>query len=181
VRTGHKSDTGAGGALPKVKSLTLRRDTLVMVLAILVIVITIPFAITDTIETGRVYLFSREFLEELPRRFTGPGRLRFILQPVIAIVLGIRGGLADAKSGNPPYLLALLLGAGRRAELLRHGAEAIGTLLAMGIILDVVFQLVLYHSVHPGAALVVGPILICFPYAASRALTNRVMRALGKT
>jgi hypothetical protein len=163
--------------------LTLRRDTLVMVLAILVIVITIPFAITDTIETGRVYLFSREFLEELPRRFTGSGRLRFILQPVIAIVLGIRGGLVDAKTGNPPYLLGLLLGAGRRgrAELLRNGVEAIGTLLAMGIILDVVFQLVLYHSVHPGAALVVGPILICLPYAASRSLATCVMRAMAKT
>jgi hypothetical protein len=161
--------------------LTLRRDTLVRVLAILVIVITIPFSITDTIATGRVYVFSREFLEELPRRFTGPGRLRFILQPVIAIVLGIRGGLADAKAGNLPYLLALLRGAGRRAELLRTGAEAIGALIAMGIILDVVSQLVLYHSVHPGAALVVGPILICLPYAASRALATRVKRALAKT
>ena len=46
----------------------------------------------------------------------------------------------------------------------------------MGIILDVVFQLVLYHAVHPGAALVVGPILICLPYGLSRALTNRLTR-----
>ena len=38
--------------------------------------------------------------------------------------------------------------------------------------MDIVFQLILYHSVHPGAALVVGPILICFPYALSRALTH---------
>jgi hypothetical protein len=152
-----------------------------MVPAILVIVITIPFAITDTTETGRVYVFSREFLEELPRRFTGPGRLRFILQPVIAIVLGIRGGLVDAKAGNPLHPLGLLLGAGRRAELLRSSAEAIGTLIAMGIILDVVLQLVLYHSVHPGAALVVGPILICLLYAASRALATRVTRAMPKT
>lgn len=161
--------------------MTLRRDTLVLVLALLVIAIAVPFAIVDTIETGRVYVFSKEFLEEFPRRFSGPGRLRFILQPVIAIVLGIRGGLADAKAGNPPYLLGLLLGAGRRVELLRTGAEAIGTLIAMGIILDVVFQLVLYQSVHPGAALVVGPILICLPYAASRALATRVMRAMAKT
>ena len=50
-------------------------------LAILVITITVPFAILDTIETGRVYVFSKQFLEELPQRFTGPGRLRFILQP----------------------------------------------------------------------------------------------------
>jgi hypothetical protein len=151
------------------------------VLAFLVIVIALPFAILDTIETGRVYVFSRQFLEELPQRFTGPGRLRFILQPMIAIVLGIRGGLADTKAGNPPYLFGLLSGAGRRRELLRSGVAAIRNLVAMGIIMDIVFQLVLYRSVHPGAAVVIGPILICFPYAVSRALTTRVTRAMAKT
>ena len=158
----------------------LRRDTIVPVLAFLVIAIAFPSAIVDTIETGRVYVFSRQFLEELPQRFTGPGRLRFVLQPILAIVLGIRGGLAGAKVGNPPYLLGLLLGAGRRKELLRTGAEAIGTLLTMGIILDVVFQLIIYHSVHPGAAVMIGPILICFPYALSRALTASVARKIGE-
>lgn len=161
--------------------MALRRDTIMTVLAFLVIVIALPFAILDTIETGRVYVFSRQFLEELPQRFTGPGRLRFILQPMIAIVLGIRGGLADTKAGNPPYLFGLLSGAGRRRELLRSGVAAIRNLVAMGIIMDIVFQLVLYRSVHPGAAVVIGPILICFPYAVSRALTTRVTRAMAKT
>jgi hypothetical protein len=161
--------------------LTLRRETIVMVLAFLVIVIALPFAIVDTIETGRVYLFSRQFLEELPRRFTGSGRLRFILQPTVAIVLGIRGGLADAKAGNVPYLFGLILGAGRRRELLRSGVAAIRNLVALGIMMDIIFQLVLYRSVHPGAALVVGSILICLPYAVSRALTTRVTQAMAKT
>jgi len=152
-----------------------------MVLAFIVIVIALPFAIVDTIETGRVYLFSRQFLEELPRRFTGSGRLRFILQPTVAIVLGIRGGLADAKAGNVPYLFGLILGAGRRRELLRSGMAAVRNLVALGIMMDIVFQLVLYRSVHPGAALVVGSILICLPYAVSRALTRRVTQAMTKT
>jgi hypothetical protein len=158
----------------------LRRKTIVTVLATLVIVATIPLAIVDTIETGRVYLFSRQFLEELPRRFTGPGRLRFILQPMFAILLGVRGGLADAKAGTPPYLFGLLFGAGRRRELLRSGAAAVETLLAMGIILDVVFQFVLYGKVHPGAALVVGPILIGLPYALSRAVTTLLARTVRR-
>jgi hypothetical protein len=161
--------------------LTLRRDTIVMALAFLVIVIALPFAIVDTIETSRVYLFSRQFLEELPRRFTGPGRLRFILQPTVAIALGIRGGLADAKAGNLPYLFGLISGAGRRRELLRSGVAAIRNLVALGIMMDIIFQLVLYRSVHPGAALVVGSILICLPYAVSRALTTRVTQAMAKT
>jgi hypothetical protein len=151
-----------------------RRETIVTALAILVIVAALPFAIEETIETGRVYLFSRQFLEELPQRFTGPGRLRFILQPAFAILLGVRGGLADARTGSPPFLFGLLFDAGRRRELLRSGVATIRNLLAFGIILDVVFQLVLYRSVHPGAAVLIGPILICAPYALSRALTRRV-------
>ena len=159
---------------PWVRKLTLRRESIVIALAVLVIAVAIPFAIVEAIETGRVYLFSRQLLEELPRRFTGPGRFRFILQPMMAIALGIRGGLADAKTGNPPYIFGLLFSAGRRRELLRSGVVAIRTLLALGIIMDVVFQLVLYRSVHPGAALLVAPLFICLPYALSRMLTTRV-------
>jgi hypothetical protein len=159
----------------------LGRKSIVPVLALLVIAAAIPYAVADTLQTGRVYLFSREFLEELPQRFTGPGRFRFILQPMFAILLGVRGGLADARAGNPPYLFGLLFATGRRRELLRSGAAAISTLLAMGIILDLVFQLVLYRAVHPGAALVVGPILICAPYTLSRALTTRLARGLRRS
>ena len=126
------------------------------VMAFRVIALALPFAIVGTIETGRVYLFSRQFLEELPQRFSGPGRLRFILQPIVTIILGIRGGIADAKVRNPPYLFGLLVGAERRRELLRSGLATIRNLLAAGIIMDVVFQLILYRSVHPGAALVVA-------------------------
>ena len=171
---------GQGGPFHEAKDVTLRRETIVTALAVLVIAAAIPAAIVDTIEKGRIYLFSSQFLEELPRRFTGPGRFRFIMQPVLAVLLGVRGGLADAKAGNPPYLFGLLFDAGRRRELLRSGVEAVSILLAMGIILDVVFQMVIYHEVHPGAALLVGPILICLPYALSRALTTRLTRLSGK-
>ena len=154
--------------------MTSRRENLVTAFVILAIAAAAVPAVVETIETGRVYLFSRQFLDELPRRFTGPGRLRFILQPTIAILLGVRGGLADARAGNPPFLFGLIFASGRRRDLLRSGAAAIRNLLAAGIVLDLVFQLILYRSVHPGAALVVGPILIAAPYTLSRALTGRV-------
>jgi hypothetical protein len=161
-------------------AMKLPRKNIVVWLAILVIVAAIPFAIMDTLETGRVYLFSWQFWEELPRRFSGTGRFRFILQPAVAILLGVRGGLADARAGNPPYLFGVLFAGGRRRELLRSGAAAISTLVAMGILLDLVLQLVLYRAVHPGAALLIGPILIGVPYALSRALTNRLARRLKR-
>jgi hypothetical protein len=151
-------------------------STVVTVLAVVILVAAIPSAVRDTLETGRVYLFSRQFLEELPQRLTGPGRLRFILQPLVAIVLGWRAGLSDARAGLPPYLYGLIVGGVDRRELLRSGLASVRNLVAVGIVLDAVAQLLIYGEVHPGAALVIGPVLICLPYAASRALTNRVAR-----
>jgi hypothetical protein len=90
----------AGFLMPE--TVALRREAIVMALALLVIAAAIPAAILDTIQTGRVYLFSRQFLEELPQRFTGPGRLRFIFQPVLAILLGVRGAsLTPGRETRP--------------------------------------------------------------------------------
>jgi hypothetical protein len=44
---------------------------------------------------------------------------------------------------------------------------------------DAVFQLVPCREVHTVAALLIGPILTCFPYALSRALTTRLARFWG--
>lgn len=170
-----------GGLFTWEKDMKLGRGEIVASVAFIMIAATIPFAIMDTFQTGRVYLFSREFLDELPKRFTGSGNFRFILQPVVAIILGMYGGLGDARAGKPPYLLGLVFHAKHRRELLRSGFAAISNLLAIGIILDIIFQFVLYRAIHPGAALLVGPILICVPYAISRALTTRLTQMLRKS
>jgi hypothetical protein len=156
------------------------RSNIVTTMALLILVAALPSAIRDTIETGRVYLLSWQFFKEMPQRFTGPGRFRFILQPAIAILLGWRGGLTDAREGRMPYLYGLLAGGQDRKELVKSGWLAIRDLVAMGIALDAVAQLLIYRQVHPGAALVVGPVLIGLPYAISRALTNRVAQRLGR-
>jgi hypothetical protein len=154
----------------------LNRRLLLPALVVLMVLVALPGAVQDTVNTGRIHLFSKQFLEELPRRFTGPGRLRFILQPLTAVLLGVYGGLADAKAGQSPYLVTLLLNPQKRKQLLRSGIAAVSNLLAMGILLDALAQLLIYRQVHPGAALVIGPVLICFPYAASRGLTLRLVR-----
>lgn len=151
-------------------------STIVTTVAVLVLIAAIPSAVRDTLETGRVYLFSAQFLEELPRRLTGPGRLRFVLQPLIAIVLGWRAGLSDARAGRPAYLYGLLSGAGNRQESLRSAWADVRDLVALAIVLDAVSQLLIYGQVHPGAAVIVGPVLISIPYAVARAAANRGVR-----
>jgi hypothetical protein len=156
----------------------LTRNSVLTALVILMILWALPGAIQETLQTGRIYLFSRQFLEELPQRFSGPGRLRFVLQPLVAILFGVRCGLADAKSGRPPYIFSLLFHAHKRKELLRSGIMAIGHVLAFGILLDAVAQWLIYGQIHPGAALVIGPALVWAPYASARGLTARLARCL---
>jgi len=59
-----------------------------------------PGAVRDAWDGGGIYLPSWEFLEELPRRLTGPGRCRFVLQPLVAILLGVRVGRGDTRAGR---------------------------------------------------------------------------------
>ena len=139
-----------------------------------VLVLSVPTSLRDAYHRGGFYLFSRDFVEDIPKRLAGPGRFRFILQPLIATILGIRNGRADARAGRPPYLWGVLFHRDLRRELFKGGFETVTNLLLMGILLDSVFQSLILGASHPGAALVVGPVLIVTPYAVARALSNRL-------
>ena len=154
----------------------ITRSTIMTGVAALVLLAAVPSAIRDTFDSGRIYLFSWEVLADLPARVVGPGRLRFILQPIMAILLGLRGGLADARAGRSPYVMGLLLDPLHRWEYIRTGVATIRDIVAIGIILDVVAQFLIFGRVYPGAALLIGPVLITAPYAIARGLTNRVSR-----
>jgi hypothetical protein len=151
------------------------RVTLVLA-GLTLLALSLPGALRDAFDRGGLYLFSYAFLEDLPKRLTGPGRFRFVLQPLVATLLGIRSGMADARAGRPPYILALLTDGQRRRELAWEGFATVVKLLLMGVLLDAVFQWVILGVSHPGPALVVGPVLIAGPYAAARALSNRITR-----
>ena len=69
-------------------------------LTLIVLALSAPAALRDAYDRGGVYLFSLDFLKEIPQRLTGPGRLRFFMQPLIAIILGIGSGRADAQAGR---------------------------------------------------------------------------------
>src|SRR5947209_4864259 len=154
--------------------MTLRRSTLVLAgITLVVLVLSVPGTVREALERGEIYLFSRAFLEDIPRRLTGPGRFRFILQPLTAIVLGIRSGLADARAGRPPYLYGVLFHPDLRRQLMTSTLESVANLLLLGILLDAVAQWLILGVSHAGAALVVGPVLIVTPYSVARALANR--------
>jgi hypothetical protein len=148
--------------------------SILAVVVVGVLAFSAPASLRDADDRGGFYLFSREFLEDIPKRLVGPGRFRFILQPLVAIMLGIRGGLTDAREGRPPYLSGMLFR--RRARQTPPTAKnhAPAKLMLMAILLDAVFQWIILGACHPSAALVIGPVLIGCPYGIARSLANRL-------
>jgi hypothetical protein len=153
----------------------------VLALVIIVLAASVPSSLRYAYQHGGFYLFSKQFLIDLPKRLNGPGRFRFVLQPAVAIFLGIRAGIADGRAGRPPYIFSLLSGGKRRWELLKEGLAEVSTLVAFAILLDAISQWLILRAIYPGPALVVGPVLIAFPYSLSRALANRSVRARKRT
>jgi hypothetical protein len=145
-----------------------------IVLAVLIAVT--PRAILRIVQTGDLYLFTDQFFHDILARLSGPGRLRFIIQPTVAIILGARGGMKDASAGLPPFLWALVFHEEHRRELLRSTITSVRNLVALAILFDLISQFLIFKEIRPGAALVVGPVLIGTPYALSRALANRIWR-----
>ena len=157
-----------------------QRVTLILAsLTLLVLILSVPGSLRDAFERGGFYLFSWQFFEDIPKRLTGPGRFRFVLQPAIATLLGIRDGRLDARAGRPPYLYNLLFYQGQRRDLLWSGFNSVVNLVLMGILLDAIAQWLILGASYPGAALLIGPTLIALPYVLARALANRVVRLAG--
>ncbi len=142
----------------------------------LALIVSAAFGLWHTYQTGEIYSLSGRFLEDIPKRLTGPGRFRFLLQPAAAVFLGVRAGIIDARTGHPPFILAFLFDGPHRSSLLKHAFSQLSVLVAMSILLDLIAQFLILREVYPVPALMLGPVLIAIPYAIARSLTGQLRR-----
>ena len=108
-------------------------------------------------------------------RSGGPMALRFILQPIVASLLGIRAGRADARHGRPPYFWSIFKAGDEydRRALLRDGWSDVGKMFSIAIALDVIYELIVFHWVYPIQAVIVAMVLALIPYLLFRGIANR--------
>jgi hypothetical protein len=116
------------------------------------------------------------FWEGMRETIEGRGQLRLILQPTIALILGIRMGIADAKSNKQPFLMHLVVTGDHRAKIVRDALMKVIIPFTLAIVLDGVLQYLTLGYVRPLAAVVMGLALIAVPFAVARSLTNRIYR-----
>lgn len=122
------------------------------------------------------------FFSNIGFRFSGGGPmdLRFLLQPLMSLILAVRAGIRDSKSGNTPYLWGLVSQKGERKKLISEGWKDIGKLFIAAFVLDIVYSVIVFKSVHPIESIVIAIILAFVPYLIFRGLVDRIISFFKK-
>jgi hypothetical protein len=113
--------------------------------------------------------------DELVGRDSGPLHFRLVLQPIVAAVLAIRAGIRDARQDRPAFFQAFVRRLHRPPLLLAELWKDIGRLFLIAIALDLIYQLIDFHTIRPGQSLFVATVLAILPYLIVRGLTNRTI------
>jgi hypothetical protein len=116
------------------------------------------------------------FIGGLLARIEGPFSLRFIVQPLVALFFAFRDGVRDAREGQSPYFWALFTEPAHRRAMIESGWKSIGKVFIVAIVLDFIFQYVVFHDIRVIGALLAGVILALIPYFLLRGPINRLMR-----
>jgi hypothetical protein len=116
-------------------------------------------------------------------RSNGMFHARFIIQPIMASLLGFRAGRKDARRGNPPYFWSIFKAGDvhDRHAILRDGWGDMGKMITIALVLDIIFTLVEFHWVYPLQSLIMVLMLAVLPYLVFRGLANRVGSRTSKT
>jgi hypothetical protein len=114
--------------------------------------------------------------KDLLGRSAGLMSFRIVLQPAVAIGLAIRAGLVDAREGRQPFLWNILSNPGRRHELLRSGWKDVGTVFAVALILDSIYQVIVHSGIYTLELLITATVLALVPYALIRGPVTRIAR-----
>ena len=95
--------------------------------------------------------------ESIVEATTGRGEIRLILQPLVAVLVGVRLGLADAHY-RPPV----------------HEVRSVLMAIIVSVTIDGYLQILSQGHMSWIAAIVVGIALIFIPYGVARSVTYRV-------
>jgi len=118
-------------------------------------------------------LFARVW-EQLAGRIEGPFAFRFVCQPLVAAILAIRAGVADAQDHRTPYLWSVLSNPQERPHLIREGIKDLTRVFVFAVGLDVIYQLIVFHWIYPLQSLVVAVLLAFVPYVLIRGPVTRL-------
>jgi hypothetical protein len=115
-------------------------------------------------------------LEHILGRMSGPMWLRILIQPSVSFIIGLRAGIGDAHTGQPPFGWAVLSGHTQRRALLKQGWKDIARVFIASIVIDLIYQISVLRWIYPLQAVFVATVLACVPYVLARGPANRLVK-----
>lgn len=118
----------------------------------------------------------RRVVRNILERPFGPMTFRFVLQPVMAAIAAWRDGRQDARLGRVPYLWALFTRPAALGGRLHEGLVATGRVILLGLVMDTIYQVLVFDTFHPVEAVLISLLLAFVPYLLLRGPFARLAR-----
>jgi hypothetical protein len=144
-------------------------------LARLVLAALILLLITGIVMHGITVEIILRIWHDIIDRPSGPMAFRFILQPVMAAIAAILHGRRDARNGRSPYFWTLISKPQERIGRLREGFNATARVILLGIVMDVIYQIIVLKRFYPAESVIVALLLGFLPYLVLRGIVTRVL------
>jgi hypothetical protein len=145
-----------------------------ILLARLAIVLVFAFAVFGLALYGFSAEVRQRLWQNLLDRPFGPMTFRFFLQPIMASIAAWRDGVKDARAGRSPYLWTIATDPAKARGRLNEGVIATARVILLGLVMDVIYQLTVFETFHPGEAAIVAILLAFVPYLLLRGPITRV-------
>jgi hypothetical protein len=147
-----------------------------VLLARLVVVTMIIFVIAGSAWYGFSAEVRERVWQNLIDRPGGPMTFRFILQPIMAAIAATHDGIEDARSGRSAYFWTLLFNPAERFGRLHEGLISTARVILLGLVMDVIYQIMVLKTFYPGEAVIVALALAFLPYLLLRGPVARIAR-----
>jgi hypothetical protein len=113
--------------------------------------------------------------EHLFGRVDGPMSFRLVIQPVVATILAVRAGWADARKGRPIFFSTLARDPAQTRIMLKNLWRIAGKVFLVALVLDAIYQVTVLNGIYPLQALIVATLLALAPCMIVRAIGNRIV------
>jgi hypothetical protein len=111
--------------------------------------------------------------EYLSQMITGAGGMRFLLQPLIAIVIGVLMGRHDSHDGRGAFWQGVRSRKQGERPLLQ-GLKRVAVPFCLAIVLSLVFQFINMKEMHLLHAVMAAVCLVALPYVVARDVSARI-------
>ncbi len=146
-----------------------------ILLARLAVGLLVAFAVLGFAFYGFSAEVRQRIWQNLLERPSGPMTFRFILQPIMVSIAAWRDGVKDARTGRSPYLWTMLTNRAAVGGSLQEGLIATARILLLGLVMDVIYQAIVFDTFHPGEAAIISILLAFVPYLLLRGPISRVV------